>query len=134
MSELFLNISTGLLQAGYSIEFRASGSSMYPTIKDGEMITVQPIEISKIKIGDIVLYRTQTGVIAHRVVHVKRPNQLFLCGDASNSFDAPVMPQQILGKVISTIRAGRKILLDKKASSIVRILRARLTQLIIEFV
>jgi polysaccharide export outer membrane protein len=128
MSERFLNISAGLLQEGYSIEFRATGSSMYPTIKDGEMITVQPVEISNIKTGDIVLYRNRTGVIAHRVIYVKGTDQLLLCGDSSNSFDAPVMPEQILGKVTSIKRGGRKILLDKKASNTVRVIRAWLIQ------
>jgi polysaccharide export outer membrane protein len=125
MSDLFLKISTGLLQSGYSIEFRATGSSMYPTIKDGEMITVRPATISGIKTGDIVLYRNQTGVIAHRVVYVT--DRLHMCGDASNTFDAPVMPHQILGKVISTKRKGRKILLNK---GVIRVIRAWLIQML----
>jgi polysaccharide export outer membrane protein len=112
MSKLFLNISASLLKSGYSIEFHASGKSMYPTIRDGELITVQPVTISEVKNGDIVLYRNEKGVIAHRVVHVNKPN-LLLRGDSSNTLDAPVMPDQILGKVISTKRAGRKIRLNK---------------------
>jgi polysaccharide biosynthesis/export protein len=105
MPKLFIDISSELLQSGYNIEFQATGNSMYPAIKDGEMITVQPAEISDIKARDVVLYRNQSRVIAHRVVQIEENSQLILRGDASENFDAPVEPQQILGKVISTKRA-----------------------------
>ncbi len=129
MSKLFLNISAELLGSGYSIEFQATGNSMHPTIKDGEMITVQPLPISDIKAGDVVLYRNQTGVIAHRVVRVER-DQLILRGDASQTFDAPVDAHQILGKVISTTRADKKITLNKRGSKFLHVLRAKITQII----
>ncbi len=132
MSKLFLNISAGLLKSGYGVEFHANGNSMYPTIRDGELITVEPVVISDIKSGDIVLYQNHAGVVAHRVVYAKQSNQgqLLLRGDASNSFDAPVMPHQILGKVISTERAGKKISLDKWKSSLLHVIRGRFKRLI----
>lgn len=132
MSKLFLNISEELLESGYSIEFQATGNSMHPTIKDGEMITVQPLRISDIKAGDVVLYRNQTGVIAHRVVRVEQRDhiQLILRGDASETFDAPVDAHQILGKVISTTRADKKIALNKRGLKLVHVLRAKLSQIV----
>lgn len=107
MPKLFLDISSELLQSGYSIEFQANGNSMYPAIKNGEMITVQPVELSDIKAGDVILYRNQARVIAHRVVRVEPDSQLILRGDASQTLDAPIVPHQILGKVISTRRTRK---------------------------
>ncbi len=132
MSKLFLNISADLLKSGYGIEFHANGKSMYPTIRDGEMITVEPIAAPEIKPGDIILYRNQTGVVAHRVVYLEQSSHghLLLRGDASNTFDAPIMPYQILGKVISTKRSGRKIALNKRRPNLVHFLRVRLRQMI----
>jgi polysaccharide biosynthesis/export protein len=109
MPKLFLDISSELLQSGYSIEFQANGNSMYPAIKNGEMITVQPVEISNIKAGDVVLYRNQNRVIAHRVVRVK-DSQVILRGDSVQTFDAPIYAHQILGKVISTRHAWKEII------------------------
>ena len=58
-----------------------------------------------VKRGDIILYRSQRGVIAHRVVSlpthssVPGPDPLFLLrGDASLSCDEPVEARQILGR------------------------------------
>lgn len=131
MSKLFRNISAELLQSGYSIEFQANGQSMYPTIKDGEMITVQPVTTSSIRPGDVVLYCNETGVIAHRIVGVRQQEHMWLLrGDASRTLDEPVSTHQILGKVISTQRGDKKIALDKKAAKIVHVLRARMIQIV----
>ena len=117
---LFLDVSTELLECGHSVRFKAPGRSMQPTIKEGETITVDPIAPEVVKRGDIILYRTPSGVVAHRVVGIKRemtaqssslsPHHLFLLrGDAATACDAPVAPDQVLGKVIFVERDGRSI-------------------------
>jgi signal peptidase I len=84
---------------------------MYPAIKDGEIIKVEPVESSQIKKGDIVLYRIKKGVIAHRVVHIERRNGgppfFILRGDAFEICDGIVEPRQVIGRVISVERNGR---------------------------
>ncbi|HKR00519.1 MAG TPA: S24 family peptidase, partial [Pyrinomonadaceae bacterium] len=67
---MFLDLSTELLRRGYSVRFRPRGFSMLPTIRDGEAILVEPVEEEAIRRGDILLYRTERGVIAHRVVEI----------------------------------------------------------------
>jgi hypothetical protein len=52
---LFADVSTELLRSGQGIRFRAPGRSMYPTIKEGETITVQPVAPSVVRRGDIIL-------------------------------------------------------------------------------
>ncbi|MGH7701795.1 MAG: hypothetical protein ACREMO_01785 [Gemmatimonadales bacterium] len=76
---------------------------MHPTIENGEVITVEPVEPSEVEPGDIVLYRRRSGAIAHRVVGVERSGEevFLLAGDASSSCDSPVRPHQILGRVVS---------------------------------
>ncbi|MBW1716376.1 MAG: hypothetical protein JRJ77_11240 [Deltaproteobacteria bacterium] len=120
---VFPYITAELLERGHSIRFQAPGRSMHPTIRDGETITVKPVTASRVKVGDILLYCGKGGVIAHRVVQIERerirslampsslsPGYLFIMrGDASLSCDFPVEPEQILGKVVSVERAGRRI-------------------------
>jgi signal peptidase I len=120
---LFADVSTELLRSGQGIRFRAPGRSMYPTIKEGETITVQPVAPSVVRRGDIILYRFEGGVIAHRVVRIERkkgdpmtqpstlsPHYLFILRpDASDICDDPVEPSQVLGKVVSVERNGRII-------------------------
>ncbi len=106
-----LNVSATLLGQGYSVRFSAPGTSMGPTIRDGETITVAPAVPSEIRRGDVVAYRRGYHVIAHRVVGVERHNEspVFLMrGDAAMSCDPPVTREQILGKVVSVEGRGRQ--------------------------
>ena len=106
----FVELTAELLERGTCVRFQAAGHSMYPAIKDGEMIKVEPVEPSHIKKGDIVLYRMKKGVIAHRVVHIKRRNNdppfFVLRGDTLETCDGIVEPRQVIGRVISVERNG----------------------------
>jgi hypothetical protein len=102
---------------------------MYPTICNGDILTVTPIETASITIGDIILYRHKSGVTAHRVVRTLKQSEedslrtpqgsqnrsssetlrFFLRGDAALVFDDPVSADQILGKVSFVEREGRRI-------------------------
>jgi signal peptidase I len=120
---LFTDVTTELLCSGQGIRFRAPGRSMHPTIKEGEIITVQPVPPSAVKIGDIILYRFKGGVIAHRVVRIERGDagsRFILRGDASGICDEPVEPTQVLGKVLSVERNGRIIDLYRHRARIFR--------------
>ena len=108
-----LDLSTELFARGLSVRFRAPGWSMRPTIRDGEIITVEPIEASEVKKGDIILYRTNEGVIAHRVVGIQKSggseDRFMLRGDAARDCDEPVDSHQVLGRVVLVDRRGRHV-------------------------
>ena len=110
---MFLDVSTELLKLGYSIRFRPSGRSMYPTIRDGEAVTVEPVSAPDgIRRGDILLYSAERKLTAHRVrLMEKTGDKVFfhLRGDASVSFDEPVEAAQVLGRVVAVERDGRAI-------------------------
>ena len=71
-SKLFLDLMGELLRGGTRVRFRANGRSMYPSIRDGEVVMVEPVGPSDVKLADIVLYRSERGLIAHRVVGTER--------------------------------------------------------------
>jgi len=100
----FDELSAQLLSLGLGVRFRAPGTSMHPTIRHGELITVEPVSPSELKRGDIILYRLRGNFIAHRLVKIQKRNGgglvFLLRGDASINYDAPVKPEQILGKVV----------------------------------
>ena len=124
---MFPELITELLQDGYKVSFSAPGHSMYPTIMANETILVEPIDPETVKQGDIILYRTNGRLVAHRVVGINMliddsslsysdfgaqssalsPLRFFILrGDASSTCDKPVKFDQILGKVVSVERKG----------------------------
>jgi len=86
---------------------------MHPTIRHGDVITVEPVAPAKLKRGDIILCRLQKSFVAHRIVNIETRNgcglTFILRGDASASCDAPVKPEQLLGKVVCLERDHRII-------------------------
>jgi len=121
-SKLLLDLTTELLSQGTTVRFRPTGRSMYPSIREGELITVEPVVASDVTLGDIVLYRSERGLIAHRVVGTS-PTQssvlsphYFLRGDSSLSCDETVTPEQILGRVIRVQRNGRSLALATRGA------------------
>ena len=116
---MFPELITELLQDGYRVNFSAPGHSMYPTIMANEKIVVAPIDPTAVRTGDIILYRANGCLIAHRVAQIKKMNpeagstnadwSFILKGDASRTYDEPVKFKQILGKVIAIERNGSSI-------------------------
>jgi signal peptidase I len=130
-SKVFLDVVTDVLRRGYSIRFRAGGSSMWPTIRSGEAITVEPTKATAIKLKDIIFYRTGRGVIGHRVVKIANRNGelvLLARGDADLGAGEPVAAEQILAKVVAVERDGRYIDLASRKEKVkhsIRVLALR---------
>jgi signal peptidase len=82
---------------------------MRPNLEVGDLVLVSDIDIDEIKIGDIIQYKTETISIPviHRVYEILEENNnlLFITkGDANNAPDSePILPNQIMGKVIFNI-------------------------------
>lgn len=66
-SRLFGDLLRSLLKDGISVRFRASGSSMYPAIKDGDLLQVDPLKGPHR--GDVVMANSEEGLRVHRVVN-----------------------------------------------------------------
>jgi hypothetical protein len=70
----FEKLCTELLSEGKSVRFEAPGKSMYPVILDGETLIVEPIAPSAVKVGDIILYKSEEKLIAHRIISIEKVN------------------------------------------------------------
>jgi signal peptidase I len=119
----FVDLSTELLQDGRSIRFCAHGMSMNPTILHGDFVTVEPIEPSEIRRGDIVLYRDRDHVIAHRVVGLTASKRFLFCGDGRETADPPVRPDQILGRVVALERDGHPLHFHRRWMQVLYVVR-----------
>lgn len=79
----FSDLCGDLLSGGTPIRFRATGASMAPAIRDGDLLTVEPLANRLISEGDIVLYPVGPGFRAHRVRSFDRHRKELICqGDS----------------------------------------------------
>ena len=127
---VFLNLSEDLLERGYRVRFRAAGTSMQPAIEDGDTITVAPVASTDVKRGDILLSTHGQRAIAHRVVDIHIAGSeiaaFLLRGDAKGACDAPVAPDQILGKVVAIERGGGRATPRSWCAKLIQGLHSRL--------
>jgi hypothetical protein len=52
---------------GHTVDFRPSGSSMVPLIRNRQLVTVTPVDPTKVEVGDIVLARVAGATYLHLV-------------------------------------------------------------------
>jgi hypothetical protein len=62
-----LDAMAARVAAGATVDFRPSGSSMVPLIRSRQLVTVAPVDVTKVEVGDIVLARVAGAVYLHLV-------------------------------------------------------------------
>ncbi len=106
-----------LLKLGHQVRIPTIGTSMYPHIRFGEVIHVEPVEISGLVVGDIVVYTSDRRMVAHRVIRRGEDAEgsfVLAKGDSFHVFDCPVREEQVIGRVVAIERNGRARRLDHR--------------------
>ena len=100
----------GVLDKGASFRFQGKGFSMSPFIKDGDVLTIAPLQVSSPRFGDVVVFtHPHTGkLIIHRIVG-KRAGSYLTKGDNAPEEDGLISRAAILGRVARVERNGRYI-------------------------
>ncbi len=103
------NIIEELLRQQAPVSFRAGGSSMNPTIRDGEIVHIRPLNTKHIQRYGVILYRINGRMALHRVIFNKgRTNRCFVVGDAATSGGDWISPSDRLG-VAEWVQRGERI-------------------------
>jgi hypothetical protein len=108
-SDSLLELLCTLLGNGASFRFRANGYSMTPTIRNGDIITVSPLQNMPPRIGEIVAFPHPENqrLTIHRLIDSR--SSLALCrGDNRDQEDPPVPLDQIIGVVVAIRRKERE--------------------------
>ena len=123
-SKLFSEVTHELLEQGLIVRFQACGSSMSPAIRDGEVVQVTPVIVSKLRKDDIVLTKSNCGFRLHRLVAADHAKDVFITrGDCGLQDDPPLSGKQIVGiAVAKEVRVGTKTVRAKLSGIMGRVL------------
>jgi len=83
------------------MKLRVSGKSMYPTLVDGDMLTVE--KQGEYQEGDILVVNNRDGLMVHRAIMKKNFNgKVFYLtkGDNNPFIDRWQLQEKIVGKVV----------------------------------
>src|SRR5579864_7196203 len=110
-SKLFEEVVRPLLELGLNVRFQALGASMSPAIRDGEVVEVTPVMVTKLRKDDIVLAKSNAGFRLHRIVAADPGKDVFITrGDCGQQNDPALKAEQILGIArAKEVRVGRDI-------------------------
>lgn len=59
------------LQAGETTKYKGSGNSMHPRIPSGSVVTLEPVELVDLKVGDAVFCKVRKNIYVHVVSALK---------------------------------------------------------------
>jgi signal peptidase len=107
-SALGYELVTEVARSFGEVCLQVTGSSMVPAIWPGDVIAVRRSELGALRLGQIVLYRQERGLVAHRIVHI-HGDLLTTRGDTLRHDDPPVRTSDLVGQVLSLVRKGRRV-------------------------
>jgi signal peptidase I len=112
-THLYKEIGFTLLAEGSTIRVRADGYSMYPAIKPGSRIFIEPLKEGNLPLpGEIIAWKRERGLVVHRLVEIdKKGNDITFItrGDSSLYADRPVRFSDIAGRVTAVEDKNGKI-------------------------
>ena len=107
---LVKNIGLTLLTEGKTIRIKANGYSMYPSIKPGSLILIEPIQLKGAPVpGEIIAILRENGLVVHRCTKIVIKNGItsFIARGDSNAYaDNPVKINKIAGRIVSAETTG----------------------------
>ena len=108
--EVVKNIGLTLLAEGKTIRIKAHGYSMFPSIKPGSLIVIEPINIKGLpRPGEIIAIRRESGLIVHRLSGIINKNNVtyyIARGDSNAYADIPVKIDKIAGRIVRAESTG----------------------------
>src|SRR5512133_2523659 len=87
-SDILKNTGYRLLAEGKTVRIKAHGYSMYPCIKPGSVILIEPLMLKgKPAPGEIIAIRRKSGLVVHRLtkIVVKDGVEYFIARGDSNA-------------------------------------------------
>jgi signal peptidase I len=92
--------------------FRASGQSMWPFVRDGQRLIVRAVPFPELRVGDIIVYKADAGIVCHRVVAKRGSGQQSYCfvrGDCTQGAPERVEASMIIGRVCGIVHGTKSV-------------------------
>ena len=87
------------LQQGNEVTIKPRGNSMSGKIESGEEVTIEPVAIDTIEVGDIVLCKVKGKQYLHLVKGIKNDSKQFLIGNNKGRLNGWTSYTNIYGRI-----------------------------------
>lgn len=116
-------LSRELLAEGLTVRITATGTSMYPSIRPGDIIEIIPIggTTGLLEPGEVVALKRADDFVVHRFIgNFERDGRrwVFTRGDSVMRADEPVPEEAVAGRVATVIRGNGKARMLKPLTNV----------------
>lgn len=119
--EILKNVGFHLLSEGRTIRIKAHGYSMYPCIKPGSVILIEPTKFKGDPVpGEIIAIFRGNGLIVHRLIKIIKKGEAdyyIARGDSNAWADNPVTIGKIAGRVVRAEYGDAEVLADVRINT-----------------
>jgi signal peptidase I len=109
-NKIMKDLSLTLLAEGKTIRIKAHGYSMYPSIKPGSIIIIEPLKVKGPPVpGEIIAIQREKGLIVHRLTGIIKKEGITFYkarGDSNAYSDNLVRLSSIVGRVTGAETTG----------------------------
>lgn len=96
------------LQTGNKVKVKANGTSMKPSIKNGDLLILKKSKNDQYREGEIIVFTKEKLLFIHRLISIDNENGLILTkGDNLEVSDTRILKEECLAKVI---RVNNKVI------------------------
>jgi ATP-binding cassette subfamily B protein len=134
LNKQLLDFAETLLEDNHQLSFSMRGNSMYPTLKADDVGIVEKCSSADLKIGDIIVFKQNGKLIAHRLISIVVENGIYLLvakGDKNLHKDQPFTVEALVGKVCSFQRRNKKKRLESSKMKLNRFIALHFSTLAI---
>jgi len=101
------------------LSLKASGTCMYPNVRQGDFLFIAPVSASEFKVGDIAVCRKPAYLFAHRVIATGTDDNgksyIVTCSDRNKGgSDGRTYDENILGRVNKIERKSKAVSLARQ--------------------
>ena len=125
-----------LLDDNHALSFSMKGFSMYPALRPGDIGTVEKCTSAQIKVGDIVVFKLNKILVAHRLIDIviQDDGNLFIAkGDKNCHKDQAFTSDDLLGKLSSFRRKNNEMKIDSLSMRLLAFLSLHFSMLTVPF-
>jgi len=101
--------------------FRIISGSMHPLIDINDKVLVKRIFPSEVRLGDIILFKSDDALVMHRVIKIEEQNgRMMILQKGDASLNAGVTDSEsIIGKVVAIEKKGKILSLDSGRGKVI---------------
>ena len=110
----FALVVQAVLEKGVTAKFKVTGSSMLPTIRNNDVVSISPYKGNNPKVGEVValLDRANSRIVIHRIIK-KQENMFLLKGDGLWRYDGFFPREWIVGFVSGLERNDTSVSMNR---------------------